>query len=82
MNDDRVTRGFRIHTMGELLKYTLFDRNMSQARAAEEIGAGVSEATISRMIQEKGFWVRAIIPVAKWCNISPEELWALLERET
>ena len=80
MSDDGVTRGLRINTMGELLKYTLFDRNMSQARAAEEIG--ISEATISRMIREKGFWVRAIIPVAEWCNISTEELWVLLKRET
>lgn len=66
-----------VKTLGEYLKYKLVERKLSYRDAAPEIGMSIS--TLSRILHNRAFEVKWIIPLANWCKLSPSCLWKLLE---
>lgn len=75
-----VERETSFKTLGEVFRYQIAMSRLNAKEVAEEIG--ISPSTISRIINGKVFWPRCIIPIARWCRLTPQELWILLEAET
>ena len=66
-----------VKTLGEYLKYKMVERKVSYHDIAPEIGMSI--ATLSRILHNGAFEIKWIIPLAKWCGLSTDQLWDLLE---
>ena len=72
-----MKKEMEIRTLGEYLKYRMFITNSSLKDV--ENATGLAHATLFRIYNGYGFKLKWIIPVAKWCELSPDTLWVLLE---
>jgi len=66
-----------IATLGEYLNYKMQEKRLSYRDVAPELK--MNTATLSRIVNGKGFGLRWVIPIAKWCKLTPTQLWELLE---
>jgi len=69
-----------ITTIGDYLKLKMQERNKGVRDVALEIG--MSPATVSRITTGHNFNLCWLIPLAKWCNLNPQELWDLLSKDS
>ena len=76
-----MQKTIEIKTLHEYLYWEMVERHVLGKDVAEAIGCDA--ATISRIINADGTGMRQkfIIPVAKWCGLNADQLWALLEGE-
>jgi len=65
-----------IVTVGDYLKFKMRERSKGVRDVALEIG--ISSATVSRITNGHNFNLSSLIPIAKWCDLGPQELWNLL----
>lgn len=66
-----------VNSIGELLYFHMMDRRKGVREAGRELG--ISPATISRITQGKGFEIKWLLPIARWCGIDAQQMWDLLE---
>ena len=64
-------------TLNEVLRLTMQKRRYETKETAKEIG--VSASTISRFVHGSSCAMNNIIPIARWCGLTPNELWGLLD---
>lgn len=69
-----------IKSFGQYFRYKMQERKTSTRGVAEELC--MNPSTIWRIASDYNFALKWIIPVAKWCGLSPKQLWDLLESFT
>ena len=69
----------KIDTLGDYFLYKMRERKVSTRDVAKEIS--LSPSTVWRISQGMSFKIENLIPVAKWCGLSADELWNLLSCE-
>lgn len=74
-----MTKQILIYTLADALRAGLYERRVSMREAARDIG--MSTATLSRIVQGKGFEMKWVISIAKWLHLTPQQLWDLLNTE-
>ncbi len=75
-----MKRTIEIKTIGQLLAYTMWDRNDTNRQVGEQ--TGIPHTVIWRMAQGRDFRIQWLKKVAEYCGISPEEAWNLLPSPT
>jgi transcriptional regulator with XRE-family HTH domain len=68
---------YEVNTLGEYLLFTMRQRGLSTRAVAKELK--LAPSTLWRISTNRPFRINSIIPVAKWCGITPDLLWQLLE---
>ncbi len=66
-----------IKTIGEYFRYKMQERGVSTRQVAEELI--MNPSTIWRIASGMNFDLKWLLPVAKWCELNPMQLWELLE---
>jgi len=72
-----MKKEIEIKTLGDYLKYKMFEREKSTRDVAKELG--MTNSTLWRIASGLDFRIKWIIPVAEWCELNPEQLWDLLK---
>lgn len=68
-----------VHTLSQYLSLVIHSRNLSLRDVAPQVDMSV--ATLSRITRGANFEQKWIVPIAKWCELTPLELWDLLEQK-
>ena len=69
-----------VETLGELLSLKMLQASYGVREAGRAMN--ISPATVSRISNGHSMALRHIIPVAQWCELTPQELWNFLEQYT
>ena len=68
-----------VNSLGELLYATAAERHMSGRAAAKAIGLTIP--TYSRIVNGGVFRLEWVLPIARWCGLTPQQLWDLLDKQ-
>ena len=66
-----------LKTLGDMLYFKMRSERVSGVEVAKS--TGLSTSTISRVSNGKTMHVGHVIPIAKWLELTPQELWDFLE---
>ena len=66
--------------LAELVKSTLYTRGQNMRAAAKEMG--VSTATVCRLGQGKDCRIALLPRLARWADVTPAEMFDLIENES
>ncbi len=66
-----------IKTLGGMLFFKMRSERVSGVEVAKV--TGLSTSTISRVSNGKTMAVEHVIPIAKWLELTPQQLWDFLE---
>ena len=69
-----------IKTLSDMVFFKMHDERLGVREVARAVGT--SAATISRISTGHPMHVKHVIPIAKWLELSPKQLWDFLEQYT
>ena len=76
-----MQKTIQINTLSECLYWRMVEQHVQAKDVAALVGCAPS--TISHITSGNGTGLHRqwIIPIARWCELTPDELWTLLEGE-
>ena len=75
-----MKRTTELKTLRAVLAWQINDRRVTQQEAAKDIN--IKGSTLCRFLQGQGIRYESIIPIARWCGLTPAGLWDLMAEES
>ncbi len=67
-----------IETIGQYFRWKMQEKGKTTRQVAEELC--MNPSTIWRIASDKPFDLKWLIPIAEWCELTPQELWDFLDK--